>query len=62
MALPAAAAVLLSAILSADTLTAPPTLPNESAEPRTVEVTLTAAPARIEMILIKRFLLSGLGC
>jgi FtsP/CotA-like multicopper oxidase with cupredoxin domain len=50
MALPAAAAVLLSAILSADTLTAPPTLPNESAEPRTVEVTLTAAPARIEMI------------
>lgn len=49
MAPPVAAVLALSVALAGDTLTAPPVLPNESSEPRTVEVTLTAAPARIEM-------------
>lgn len=33
-----------------DTLTAPPVLANESREPRTVEVTLTAAPTKLELV------------
>ena len=49
MAPPAVAGLALSALLPADTLTAPPLLQNESTQPGTVEVTLTAAPAIIEM-------------
>ena len=49
MAPPAVAVLALSALFPADTLTAPPLLQNESTQPGTVEVTLTAAPAIIEM-------------
>ena len=49
MAPPAVAVLVLSAVLPADTLTTPPLLQNESTSPGTVEVTLTAAPAVIEM-------------
>jgi bilirubin oxidase len=36
--------------LAADTLAAPPVLPNESREPRTVEVTLTATATTLELV------------
>ncbi len=49
MAPPAVAVLALFAAFPADTLTSPPILEDQSDAPRVVEVSLTAAPARIEM-------------